>query len=173
MEKELQCRKIYEQAFGTDDIDFENLIFEKCFKYVKTVETDGEICSMLFALPCVINTQRGSFDSVYIYAAATREDLRGRGYMASLISKITEKNDKIIFLRPANGGLVAFYEKLGFCTVKAHKSENTLPNAKPVKEFAELTAGLGITADKSEYTAMYHRASPYKLESLDFIYSME
>lgn len=173
MNKISECRKIYEQAFGTDDKEFESLLFEKCLKYLKTKESGAEICSMLFALPCVITTQDGSFDAVYIYAAATREDMRGRGYMADLISKLTEEKEKTVFLRPANEGLVVFYEKLGFCSINACKKEDVLPKAVPQKEFAELTSALGIKADGSEYIAMYHNSSPCKLKSLNFVFTME
>lgn len=173
MDKISQCRKIFEQAFGTDDAEFENLLFEKCNKYIKTLECDGKICSMLFALPCKVFLENESYDAVYIYAAATEEQFRGRGYMSALISKITEDSKKLVFLRPASESLISYYEKLGFCRVNAIKSEENFPKATPTAEFLSLVKQIGIKADNSSYTAMYHISSPIKLSGLNFVFTME
>ena len=173
MDKLLECKKIYEQAFSSDDSEFEGLLFEKCFKYVKTVEQDGEVFAMLFALPCILKLESQSFNAVYIYAAATREDKRGKGYMRTLIDGVISEQNAVVFLRPANDGLIAFYEKLGFWTVPAIKAENAFSEILPAKEFAELAQTLDIEADNSTYTAMYHKSATCKLDGLNFIYTME
>lgn len=173
MDKLLECKRIYEQAFGDDDKDFENLLFEKCFKYVKTAECDGKVCSMLFALPCVLKTEDKNFEAVYIYAAATHKEFRSRGYMSALISKITDKKDKAAFLRPANDGLISYYSKLGFLTVDAKKSETEYPKLVPIDGFLELVNEIGIKADNSCYTAMYHNSLEIKPKQLEFIFTME
>jgi len=173
MNKISECRKIYEQAFGEDDKEFENLLFEKCSEYIKTAEYEGKVRSMLFALPCKIFTDNGEFEAVYIYAAATDEKFRGRGYMSALISQITENADKIVFLRPANDGLIAYYKKLGFLTVDAQKNENELPKAVPLGVFSDLVKQIGFKPDNSSYTAMYHTSSPVELKQLKFVYTME
>ena len=128
---------------------------------------------MLFALPCKIFTDNGEFEAVYIYAAATDEKFRGRGYMSALISQITENADKIVFLRPANDGLIAYYKKLGFLTVDAQKNENELPKAVPLGVFSDLVKQIGFKPDNSSYTAMYHTSSPVELKQLKFVYTME
>ncbi len=173
MNKLTECKKIYEQAFGCDDLEFENLLFEKCFKYLKTYAMDNSICAMLFALPTTIETIDGCMDAVYIYAAATREDLRGRGYMTKLINEVLKESSKTAFLRPANDGLVTYYERLGFRVLTAYKKESGLPRAIPTEDFLSLTESLNLKADGSGYTAMYYPCSESELKSLSFIYSME
>ena len=173
MDKLLECKRIYEQAFGDEDKDFENLLFEKCFKYVKTAECDGKVCSMLFELPCVFKTEDKNFEAVYIYAAATKQEFRGRGYMSELIGEITGKKDKAVFLRPANDGLISYYEKLGFLTVDAQKTDNEYPELVPTDEFLQLVNALGIKADNSRYTAMFHNSLEIKPKQINFIFTME
>ena len=164
-----QCRALYREAFGEDDIEFETALFENCFKYCKWIEENGRIVSMLFLLPTVFKAEQQSIKGAYIYAAATLKEYRGNGYMSRLIEEI--KGDFPLFLRPANDNLINFYENLGFKTLPAEKSNN-LPSICPAEDFLTLAKLFADDENGEKYTAMYY-AKDLTLRSLNFINTME
>ncbi len=107
-----QCRTVYREAFGIEE-DFENALFENCYKHLKYLQINGEVVSILFLLPCNIENK----NAYYLFAAATKKDYRHNGYMSSLIKSATD--GITVFLRPVNDNLVPFYEKLGFKLINA------------------------------------------------------
>ena len=164
------CLTLYREAFGEEDLEFENALFDICFKYCKFIKEENKIISMLFLLPTVLETETQKIESYYIYAAATLKEYRGKGYMAKLLESIKAKNP--IFLRPANDGLIKFYEKFGFQTVKAQKNID-LPRLNPAKDFLKLTEKFSETENGEIYTAMYFSVENLNLKNLNFIYTME
>ena len=106
-----ECREIYREAFGSDG-EFENRLFTCCFKYCRTLSIGGKTASMLFALPCNIHKGAAPVSAYYIFAAATKKEFRGNGYMSRLICSL--EADRLLFLKPASPSLFGFYERLGF-----------------------------------------------------------
>jgi len=156
-----ECISLYREAFSDDDSSFEKALFENCFKFVKYLEKDGQVVSMFFLLPCKINSQ----DAFYLFAAATKEEFKNQGLMSELINKNIGKTP--IFLRPADNGLIKFYEKFGFKSFKAANSLNKENSLIPAKNFKELNTF--AQADNSEFTLM---AVNFESESLiNFAYS--
>jgi predicted acetyltransferase len=93
---------------------------------------------MLFAIDVVLNSKRGK----YVYAVATDERMRGKGYMRILFDKISneyKKNYDFLCLRPMNDGLFSFYEKLGF--------ERRFKKSKLTKKSTKNTAELKFIED--------------------------
>ena len=162
-------REIYREAFG-DDGGFEDRLFSICGEYLRSVSCGEEAAAMLFALPCKIDVGKESFDSYYLYAAATKKKYRGRGYMSGLIEEL-KKEGNPIFLKPASEELIGFYERLGFKRFTAVTRGKTEKTALPIGGFAELSATEAQDAEFS-YTAMCVN-SPVPLDNLCFDYIME
>ncbi len=166
---EIECRKIYREAFGNDD-GFEDRLFSLCGEYCLTAMCGGETAALLFALPCEIITDECRFEAYYLYAAATKKIYRQKGYMSGLIRDLMKKG-KPIFLKPASEELISFYEKLGFKKFTALTGGETGKTALPKGGFASLskTEAHGRTFG---YTAMCAN-SPLPLDNLCFAYIME
>ena len=163
------CIKLYKEAFPEPDIPFETALFEDCFKHCRYIKENGKIISMLFALPCEIITESGIQKCIYIYAAATDKEFRNCGYMANLIEQLKQTNIPLL-LRPANDRLIAFYEKLGFKTVTAQKS-NALPYVCPTEGFKLLIQKFPDEETNEKFTAMYY--GEICSDKINFIYTME
>ena len=164
-----ECIRIYEQAFGTDEKDFTDALFKTCFKYCKVLKENNEICSMLFLLPATLKIGERQIDAEYLFAAATDEKYRGKGCMSRLINSV--KGNEPIFLKPANEGLVSFYERLGFKCVKATKARNKELCLIPEKEFYSLSKGTEYKNE--EYTLMYYSKEELILNAISFPFTME
>lgn len=164
-----QCRALYRQAFGDDEPEFEKALFDNCFKYCKFISENEKIVSMLFLMPTVLKTEEYNLNCGYIYAAATLKESRGKGYMSGLIKEIG--NYMPLFLKPANEGLIGFYENLGFKTISAVKSDN-LPLLCPAEGFSTLVKLFPDSKNGEKYTAMYCGES-LNLKNLNFIHTME
>lgn len=159
-------RKIYNEAFGEEDTSFEESLFKACGEYILTDDT----AAMLFLLPTELVLSDGSIDGFYLFAAATKKERRGEGHMKRLIER-AKSFKKPIFLKPANEGLIGFYESLGFRCFTAQMGENTL-RALPQGGFAKLAEGES-EENKLSYTAMCVNIAPEKLNNLYFPYVME
>ena len=93
---------------------------------------DKILCSMFFL--CDIQLKCGNPDNtipaLYLYAAATRKNMRGHGYFPKLLSFAEEYARNIgaryILCKPAETGLFSYYKKLGFetCTFFTEKQIN-------------------------------------------------
>ena len=117
-----ECKEIYREAFGSDG-EFENRLFTCCFKYCRTFSIGGKTASMLFALPCNIHSDAAPVSAYYIFAAATKKEFRGNGYMSRLIRSL--EADRLLFLKPASPSLFGFYERLGFQPFSVSSNENS------------------------------------------------
>ncbi len=102
-----------------DPKDFAGAVFEGIFRPEASAvyRLDGEIVSMVLfpSLPLSDGRRAG-----YIYAACTRPDMRGRGYMSELLGyalgRIRERGDSLALLIPAKEELFGYYKGLGFET---------------------------------------------------------
>ena len=158
-------KEMYHAAFGEEDNTFEDRLFEKCFKYCKTLEKENRTVSMCFALPCNI----GGIKAKYIFAVTTAEEFRGKGYANELIEKIKVEDDSVLILRPVNDGLIPFYEKMGFVSFTASNESGTL-KVEPCDCYAELSNQEKET--KGQFTAMYYSDKAIDCDDVYFPYSM-
>lgn len=163
-----ECREIYREAFGTDE-DFENRLFSACADYCKTLCINGKTVSMLFALPCNIYNGGGLIPAYYIFAAATKKEFRGKGYMTQLINSL--ETDRLLFLKPANAPLFKFYENLGFKRFEISADENSPIYAEPTGGFARLT--LSEKPISTDCTALYKHKKTADIGGLYFPNLME
>lgn len=168
---ERECRGIYREAFCDPNDIFENKLFGCCFKYCRVLKENGSAAAMLFALPCSIYGDGGVFSAVYIYAAATKAEYRGRGLMSSLIESLKAEG-KPLFLVPANAGLVSFYQKLGFVPFNASAGEESGIRAVPQGGFADL-AQSEEKSRKPLFRAMFFSNNVGAPENMYFPYLME
>lgn len=168
---ELICREIYRQAFCDENSEFEDNLFSLCYKYCKTLNIEGNPVSMLFSLPCNLVENGQKTDAFYIYAAATLENHRGKGYMQKLINNVLNCNDAFFFLRPSTDSLIEFYRKLGFKEVKTSLKNSSCPKIYPKENFDKLI-NTGIECDKTDFVLMYYKEQK-ELYNLNFSYSME
>lgn len=162
-----ECREIYREAFGTDE-NFENRLFSVCADYCKTLCINGKTVSMLFALPCNIHNG-GIIPAYYIFAAATKKEFRGKGYMSRLINSL--KTDSLLFLKPADAPLFKFYEKLGFRRFEISANENSPIYAEPTSGFAMLTHS--EKPIPTDCAALYKHKKTADIGGLYFPYLME
>lgn len=164
-------REIYRQSFGTDEPDFEALLFKICNTNIKRFKVNGNTVSFLFALPCEIVANGNAFKATYIYAAATRKESRKMGYMGALLDQVKRNTDGILVLRPANEPLIDYYKKLGFSPFTATDTGKSNIYLEPVKEFKTLNSTVNAVTHDGNFTAMSFN-SPISLENLYFPYSM-
>jgi len=174
MNKQNECYKIYCEAFGNDELDFTNLLFEKCFNRCVFCEVENQVASMFFALECEIETNAERIPAIYIYAAATLDKFRKKGLMTKLLEnyKNSLPENTLLFLRPANTGLVKFYKNCGFKEICGINDNLNLPLVNPLNSFADITND--ITSGSGEkFTLMYYSKKNTDFNNLHFIYSME
>ncbi len=162
--KKERCQQIYHSAFADDDNLFENILFEKCFKYCEYLEKNGRIVAMCFALPCKI----GDKEVKYIFALTTAEEYRSCGYANELLDKLKEKNSLLI-LRPVNEGLIQFYKNSGFSEFVA-KNEPNGCLLTPLYEYFEIAEK--YKENSGTFTAMYYSKEKQNFDNLYFPYSM-
>lgn len=165
------CIQIYREAFGNDGADFTNELFNDCFKYLLYLEREGEILSMLFDMPCKIITELEEIKAGYLYAVATAEKHRSKGYMTELLNLAKQQN-KVLFLRPANENLIKFYENHGFKTIKGISNNNGLPKVEPDGDFLKFALN-NAEENNREFPLMYFSIEDIDIQKLHFIYSME
>ena len=81
-------------------------------------EEEGEILSMLFALPQTIIKGEKQLKAAYLYAVATKKEARGRGYCKAVFAcaekELRKRYFEALLLSPASEELAGFYAKLGF-----------------------------------------------------------
>ncbi len=166
--RETQCRNIYRQAFSDPDTVFEDMLFKYCYKYCHTIELDGKVVSMLFALPCILKNDSEELNAIYIYAAATEKGSRKKGYMKDLLKQVTAESN-FTLLRPANESLINYYSKCGF---KILKSGGGLWEIIPAGGYKDLLNESRISDDNKPFTVMYCAEKEFDAETISFNYSM-
>ena len=73
---------------------------------------------------------------VYLYALATRKDLRGQGYGSTFIKQVRNMSD-FVLLQPSQNGVTSWYESMGFAAV----SREELFEVLEAEGLSELTDG--------------------------------
>ncbi|MDD6478550.1 MAG: GNAT family N-acetyltransferase [Oscillospiraceae bacterium] len=166
-----QCYDIYKYTFEEDD--FSKELFDTCFEYCKYLIKDGTVVSILFLLPCEISVYDKLYFAKYVFAVATHPDYRGKGYMNELINSIkSELPNDVLFLKPVNESLTAFYNKLGFDSTLAIKSRAGDKRVILNDEFYNLSKDVSeVTNEK--YNIMYYYKEKIDLEEIAFADTME
>ena len=167
-----ECRNIYRQAFQ-DDLEFEELLFSECFEYCRFIKVDEKVVSILFALPCKLIKDGKTLKAIYIFAAATLDEYKNKGYMTNLIEKVKVQETDFIFLRPANDTLIKFYSRFGFLKSNATNLVSDNDYVIPIDKFESLTKKLEIESDNEEFNIMYFSKKEIEIKKLNFLYSME
>lgn len=134
-------KALWTECFGDEpayvDFYFENRFSpDEMFVWLD----DGEPGAMLSTLPCEILLGGTYRPAQYIYAVATRPDLRGGGVSTTLLEfageRLARQGSAITLLVPAQESLSAFYEKRGYHAAFSMKSvelsAQELAAAKPV-----------------------------------------
>lgn len=112
-------RNIWHISFG-DSEEYINMFMENRFEKAKTVvcEENGEAAAMFFLFPCEMIASGKGYPSLYLYAAATLPNYRGRGIMGNMLSFAEEYAGKsgfdFIILSPAEESLYGYYRRFGF-----------------------------------------------------------
>lgn len=163
-----EIKNIYRQAFG-EDKEFEDILFENCYSYIKTFKINGQIVSFFFALPGIIRKGDENTDCIYIFAAATDKNHRGLGYMGKLIEELKRETDKPILLRPATESLIEYYKKFGFRVFSATDKPTDF-ELIPTDGFAALAEKTDPTKE-GEFKIMAFN-SPANLNGIGFSYTM-
>ena len=105
-----ELKKLWLSAFDDEEniVDlFMSKVRPRSLTYV--VREADQIASVLYAIPTLDN-------NYYLYALATQDCFRGRGYMSALIRYFVREAQvaDYFFLIPAEEGLKPYYEGLGF-----------------------------------------------------------
>lgn len=122
--------RLWESSFGDSEVYITQFL-EWNFDYIKTLVyiADDKPVSVAYLLPIEyvpgteakrMLTDRGiagtsAFETkcLYLYAAATLPEYRGRGYFGEILAFIKEHISEPVILVPAEEGLITYYEKQG------------------------------------------------------------
>lgn len=108
---------LWQEAFGDTEVEIRQFFaaFPHCRSYVTQVQ--GKIVSMVHALPQELVP---AGPAAYLYAVATARTHRGRGLCRSLMAfaeqDLKRRGFSCCVLAPAEPGLFAYYETLGYET---------------------------------------------------------
>ena len=112
-------REIWAEAFGDPQAEIDRF-FEKIYPQALgfCAEEDGRAVSMLFALPQTIVKGEKQIKSAYLYAVATKQEYRGRGFCRAVMAYAEKELRKRYFeaamLCPASQKLADFYASQGY-----------------------------------------------------------
>jgi len=165
-----RLREIYIEAFG-DPPEFAEAVFsglwrdDNCY----TLVSQGEICSYVFAFPCVMRLGGQEIKAAYIYAFATAKKFRGRGagkeLMERLWSELLKKGFRASVLVPAEKGLFDYYGKIGY-TVISQICRREYEVKELCRDMPKIPSGKAVIrpASPKEYKSLRRRAlgdTPY------------
>ena len=116
----LQLFRLWKTVFGDDDA-YIRLFFDGAFQSSRCFakKVDGRIVSALYLLDCGVKVNGEMLPGYYLYAAATEEESRGRGYMGALVEeakRVSDEEKRLLLLVPASESLYAYYARFGFQT---------------------------------------------------------
>ncbi len=101
--------ELWHEAFGDEhDIILEYLDF--LLPYIYVAEIDGKAVSMATAIPVTFRELCGR----YVYAVATKKELRGQGLGSEILNFLKESRADFLVLVPAEKSLFEYYENRGF-----------------------------------------------------------
>ncbi len=157
--------EIYEESFGVDK-EFETELF-KC--RLETLKVNGETVSQLFLLPCNIVKDDKKHPANYVFAVATKQTERKKGYMEKLLKRVIDDNN-ILILRPITDDLIPYYQKFGFEIFTATDKDNQDFFINPVDDFKSLADFEGAS-HSGDFTLMALN-SPFDLNGISFKFTM-
>lgn len=161
-------KSLWQEAFGDSD-GFVELFFKTAFssERCRIIRADGEVAAALYILDCSVGEKK----LAYIYAVATMEKYRGKGFCKKLMNDthmfLAKGGYSAALLVPSEASLFKFYSKIGY-SISSEIAE------AEVKASGETVALRRI--DKKEYAELRKRYLPYngvvqEGESLDFFES--
>ena len=124
------------------EADEVNYVFEH--NYISTeicyaIEDSGELCCMLFTVPCTMIYNGKFIQGHYIYGACTLPEYRHRGLMHKLIcytsAQRKDRGDCFSVLLPANDSLYSFYATMGY--IPAYKAVNKYIDRQSLPDLME------------------------------------
>lgn len=116
-----QIFDLWRECFGADEPEFINKFLDSFFTvedcYVARSE-DGQIAGMLFMLPYRLKNGSQTLSAAYLYAAATKPQLRGEGIFTSLHEyakeELRREGADCIITVPETKSLYTFYARFGY-----------------------------------------------------------
>lgn len=154
-EEHIRTRALWEAVFTEDSPEFLDYYYKvkAAENEIYAIEEDGEIVSMIHLNPYQMRMGDEIYQTHYIVAVATKEQVRGRGLMRSLLTHVLqvmkERGEPFTFLMPASEaiykpfGFAFIYEqKRGYVTGKESTDESlafrlaTEADCKRIAEFA-------------------------------------
>ena len=111
--------RLWKQAFGDTDEEITRFFREAYPHASGFAARDGEtLVGMCFALPQQLSCGDTVLSAAYLYAVATDEDYRGQGLCRALLAfaekELKKRGTEAVLLVPADEGLAAMYERLGY-----------------------------------------------------------
>lgn len=159
----LELTRLWKQAFGDTDEDIARFFRELFPAATGFAARDGEkIAAMCFALPQQLSCEESVLSGAYLYAVATDEAYRGQGLCRALLAfaekELKKRGTDAVLLVPADEGLAAMYEGLGYTgparVRKPSQAKQALGAADPVSpvEYAGLRETLLWDVPHVRYT---------------------
>ena len=122
-----QLRGLWIASFG-DAPQAVDLFLRERFSPENTLvwDLDGTAVSVLYLLPCTLQTAAGqALTTYYIFAACTAQDHRGQGHMGALLdyakALAAQRGRDFLALAPAQESLFDYYARFGFCRAFTRK----------------------------------------------------
>lgn len=140
-----QIKEIWKTCFDDTDENVDGF-FNKCFSPDDCfiLKNEKTVVSCLQMIPCDISFSGNYYKAKYLYAACTRPDRQGQGYMSQLIAQACKnekaRGTKAVLCIPANEGLFDFYRRFGFvdainCSIFNYHRNEIEKTAKPCEYF--------------------------------------
>ncbi len=105
---------LWNKTFKDSREMIENYLDNMCKNDMVLITEEDRVISMASILPVTIRDKKGR----YVYAVATDENYRGKGYAKAIMEEIDkiikERDEHFAVLVPASASLFDFYEKLGY-----------------------------------------------------------
>ena len=111
--------ELYDACFPGEH-EYAEYFFDSFWKPERTLTAieDGSIVSMVHMLKTSMKRDGKRMDAMYIYAAATFQEYRGRGIMGKLLKRAEELaiewGEHLILLITENESLFKFYKRFGY-----------------------------------------------------------
>ena len=127
--------RLWKQAFGDTDEEIARFFREAYPHASGFAARDGEtLVGMCFALPQQLACGEDTCSAAYLYAVATDEHWRGQGVCRTLLAfaekELKKRGTDCLMLVPADEGLAAMYEKLGFSGALRRESRSRPSNTR-------------------------------------------
>lgn len=122
MNKTDEIKKLWSDTFG-DSPEYVDMYFDRVYREADgiTIDDGQRLISSLLLQRYTLWFQGRELPMAYIAGAATRRNMRGRGYMSRLMAdalrESAARGDALCALIPAHDWLYFFYDQFGFSTV--------------------------------------------------------